>query len=118
MNGRRSGGVRSLRPLGAAEIVWGATLLVGRRQLFSRLEGRAPDEPERVALGTLAARHLVQGALEVIVPHRFARLYAATEAIHASTMLLVAVFQPERRRVAVISGALAAASGWRAWRCR
>lgn len=109
---------RSLRSLGAAEVVWGAALLGGGNGLFRRLQGRGPNEAERLALGALAGRHVAQGLLEVAVPHRFARLYAGVDAIHAASMVLVAVLQPDRRRAAAASGTLAVLAGWRAWRCR
>lgn len=118
MSGGRSQTGRSLRSLGAAEVVWGAVLLGGGQGLFRRLQGRAPDEIERMAVSALGGRHVVQGLLEVAVPHRFAGLYTVVDAIHAASMLLVAVLQPERRRAAAASGALAFLAGWRAWRCR
>lgn len=109
---------RSLRSLGAAEVVWGAVLLGGGDGLFRRLQGRAPDEAERLAVMALGGRHVAQGLLEVAVPHRFGRLYTGVDAIHAASMLLVAALQPDRRRAAATSGALASLAGWRTWRCR
>lgn len=109
---------RSLRLLGAAEVVWGAALLGGGQGLFRRLQGRAPDDVERLALDALGGRHVAQGLLEVAVPHRFARLHTGVDAIHAASMVLVAVLQPHRRRAAAASGTLALLAGWRAWRCR
>ena len=118
MSGKRSSIDRSLRPLGMAEVVWGAVLLGGGQGLFGRLQGRSPDETERIALGALGARHVAQGLLEVAVPDRLARLYTGVDAIHAASMLLIALLQPDRRRAATASGALAALAGLRAWRCR
>lgn len=114
----RSTAAGSLRMLGAAEVVWGGTVLGGGPGLFRRVQGRAPDDIERLALGALGGRHVAQGLVEVAVPDRFARLYAGVDAIHAASMLLVAVRQPERRRAAAVSAALALLAGWRAWRCR
>lgn len=118
MSAERAGPGPSLRSIGAAEVVWGAVLLGGGQGLFRRLQGRAPDDVERMALGALGGRHVAQGLVEVAVPHRFGRLYAGVDAIHAASMLLVAVLQPERRRAAAASGTLAFLAGWRAWRCR
>jgi len=93
-------------------------LLGAGQQLFQRLQGRAPDDTERLALSALGARHLVQGSVEMALPHRFGRLHAGVDVIHAASMLPVALLQPQRRRAAAVSGGLAFLAGWRAWRCR
>ncbi|GAB3926638.1 hypothetical protein GCM10011575_08080 [Microlunatus endophyticus] len=99
-------------------MIWGATLLLAGPELFRRLEGRVPDQAEQLGIGVLGARYLTQGGLEALAPGRFARLHTVVEMVHASSMLLLAVRQPSRRRIAVVSGAQAALAGWRAWRCR
>lgn len=118
MSSRHPAPVPSLRRLGAAQVVWGVVLLGAGQELFRRLEGRVPDETEWIGLRALGARHVVQGSLEVLLPHRLGRLHAGVDAIHAGSMLLVVLLQPQRRRVAAASGGLAFLAGWRAWRCR
>jgi len=99
-------------------MVWGGTLLVAGSEIFRRLEGRLPDRTEQLGIGVLGARYLVQGGLETFAPHRLARLHTGIELVHAASMLLIAVRQPARRRIAVVSGSQAALAGWRAWRSR
>lgn len=118
MTGSRPTPVRSLRTLGAAQVVWGVVLLGAGQQLFRRLQGRDPDETERIGLRALGARHVVQGSLEAALPHRLGRMHAGVDAIHAASMLAVVLLQPQRRRAAAVSGGLAFLAGWRAWRCR
>lgn len=102
---------RSLRPVGLAGIGWGALLLWRGPTLFRRVQGRIPSSSERDAITVLGVRHAMQGLAQLLVPHHFGRLYAAIDGVHAASMVAVAVVRPARRRAAMLSAAVAAASG-------
>ena len=101
----------SLRPVGLGGLVWGAVLLSTGPRLFRTVQGRSPSRGEQIAIVVLGVRHAAQGLIQVLAPHHLARAYAALDALHALSMLSVAALQPQRRRAALLSAALAVSAG-------
>jgi hypothetical protein len=110
MSQRRGGNSR--RAAGALSVIWGVTLSAQGSVLFTRLQGRSPDDNERRAVHLLGIRHLLQGSLQLAAPDRFANLHTTIDAIHAATMIIDAITHPRRRRVAALSATTALVSAW------
>ncbi|MBA8792908.1 hypothetical protein FHX74_000502 [Friedmanniella endophytica] len=49
--------------------------------------------------------------VQVLVPGHFGPLYAGVDGIHAASMVVLAVRDPQRRRAVLLSAAVAAVSG-------
>lgn len=103
---------RLARVSGVAAAVWGGALLVRGRALWVAVDGREPDDVDRLAVGFLGLRHLVQGAVQAAEPGRFQRVGVAVDVVHAASMLALAAVDERRRRPALVSAgaALVAAS--------
>lgn len=70
----------------------------------------AGDRTMRAAARILGARNLVQATLTQIAPtRRTRRINATIDLIHAGSMVLVAVAQPRRARICLLSAATATA---------
>ncbi|MEO7069859.1 MAG: hypothetical protein ABI131_05125, partial [Nostocoides sp.] len=65
----------------------------------------------QVALRFLGARHLATGVVQVFFPGHFQRLEIAVDLIHTATMVGLAAADPPRRRPALVTAAVALASG-------
>lgn len=109
MNGTRAG-----RAAGLANVAWGAALLVGDDALWRRLTGRSLTGDERRVVQVLSVRHLAQGVVQLAVPTRLEGLWAATDLAHAVSMLALAATDPGRRRPALVSALVSAATATKA----
>ncbi|MBT9257511.1 hypothetical protein KMZ32_17225 [Phycicoccus sp. MAQZ13P-2] len=102
-----NGGAALMRLAGAAGTAWGGVLLARGDDVWRRLEGRSPDPVEELAIRALGVRHLVQGAVQVLAPRATRRVAVGVDAVHAATMLGLALASPSRRTVATTTGAVA-----------
>jgi len=110
VSGRRQEDTHLLvRAVGTAGIVWGTVILAAGLPIWHRLSGAAPTEVDEVALRFLGVRHVTTGTVQVLFPGRFQRLEIAVDAIHAATMVGLAVLDPPRRRPALVTAAAAVA---------
>lgn len=100
----------SLRASGVFGVLWGAGLLWQGPKLFSVLQGHEPEPVDDDAITVLAVRYLAQGTVQLIAPRMFGPLSAGIDLLHAASMVALAVRQPQRRRAAATSGAIAAIS--------
>jgi hypothetical protein len=91
----------------------GAALLVRPRETVPALCGDAPVPPTAL-VRVLGARQLAQELVVLAVPSRTVRLVAAaTDALHAASMVAAALVWPRFRRPALTSAAIAAGSSVR-----
>ena len=102
---------RLTRTLGVGGIIWGTTLLTVGPPIWRYLDHRAPTELDQGALRFLGARHVATGATQLFFPGRFQRLEIVVDLIHTATMAGLAVFDPPRRRPALVTASVALASG-------
>lgn len=114
----RGGGSGPFRALGAAQTVWGVTLLTAGPQIWSRLAPRAPSDTDRLAMTVLGGRHVATGLAQVVLPRHFQRLGICIDLLHLSSMCVLAVIDPPRRRPAVVTGATALTTAVTAWSIR
>lgn len=103
-------GLAPIREAGLLGVAWGVILLTQGREVWSLVEGTSPAEIDKVAIRLLGARHLGQGAAQLIGPGHFQRTFVTVDVIHAATMLAVAVVDRDRRRAALLTAGVAAAS--------
>ncbi|HEV7146623.1 MAG TPA: hypothetical protein VGN48_06445 [Pedococcus sp.] len=99
-----------IRVAGLLGVVWGVILVTQGREVWSRVEGGPPAEIDKVAIRLLGARHLGQGAAQLIGPGHFQRTFVTVDVIHAGTMLALAAVDRGRRRSALLTAGVAAAS--------
>ncbi len=105
------GDLRLMRALGVGGIAWGTVIMASGPPIWRRLDGRGPTDVDEVALRFLGARHVATGVTQVLFPGRFQRLEIAIDLIHATTMVGLAALDPSRRRPALVTAAVALASG-------
>ncbi len=98
----------SLRASGVLGLAWGAVLMGEGPKLFTLVQGRESEPLDDDAMAVLAARYLAQGTVQVIAPRMFGPLYAVVDGLHAASMVALAIAEPRRRRVALVSGSIAA----------
>jgi hypothetical protein len=91
---------------GTARLTYGLFLLVAPDELTDALTGRPLDGRTRAVARVLGARHLLQAALlnRTEATRSMGRFL---DAVHAVTMLCIAVFDSRRRRLALIDTAVA-----------
>lgn len=102
---------RLARALGVAGIAWGTAILTAGPPLWRRLDDQGPTEGDQIALRFLGARHVATGVTQVLFPSRFQRLEITIDLIHTATMVALAAADPPRRRPALVTAAVALASG-------
>lgn len=100
----------SLQRSGVFGVLWGAGLLWQGPKLFALVQDHEPEPVDDDAITVLAIRYLAQGTVQVIAPQMFGPLYAGIDALHAASMVVLAVKQPHRRKAAALSGGIAAIS--------
>lgn len=89
---------------------WGAALLLAPDRVLSALPHQQLDRPTRVFARVLGARELAQAAIIARRPTRgWILAGTAVDATHASTMVALALFEPDRRKLAVTNVATATA---------
>ncbi len=103
--------LRLMRALGVIGIAWGTAILTSGSQIWRHLDDRRPTESDEVALRFLGARHLATGMAQMLLPGRFQRLEITIDLIHSATMVALAAVDPPRRRPALVTAAVALASG-------
>ncbi len=89
---------------------WGALLWTRGDAIWRAVDGGSATPVDELAIRALGARHLVQGAAQVMAPHRLQRVFIAVDVIHTATMLALAAADPGRRRPALLTAGVAAAS--------
>lgn len=98
--------------------VWGTLQLLAPGYVAGRL-GLELDHRARAVARVLAFRHLVQAALtSVIATTEVRQLGVVVDALHAVSMVGLAVVDPRRRRLALTDAAVATAfaiAGQRSW---
>ncbi|MEO7446799.1 MAG: hypothetical protein ABI336_00890 [Humibacillus sp.] len=94
------------RLIGLAGAAWGGVLLVWGDDLWRAVERRDPGDAERLVTRVLGVRHLVQGLAQVAAPSAL-RGPVVVDALHAASMLPLALVDPGYRRPALLSGGLA-----------
>lgn len=100
--------VTGARALGVAEIAYGAALLVPVRVWPQPLAATGSPDLLQDAARALAGRQLLQGVLTLALPERrTVRWGAVVDALHAASMVALAVAVPAARRPAAASAALA-----------
>ena len=99
-----------VRAAGLLAATWGALLLTRGDALWQAVDGGSATPVDELALRALGARHLAQGAAQAIAPDRLQRAFIAVDLIHAATMLALAAADPGRRRPALLTAGVAAAS--------
>ncbi len=88
--------------------VWGVCQLVGAPLIAGIELGHEPDKITARVIRILGARQIVQGAILRRSPSQAAhRLGGCVDVLHTSTMVIVAIANPQRRRAAVIDGTIA-----------
>jgi hypothetical protein len=98
------------RTLALARAVSGALLLVKAPELLRRIQPGLPPHAVTAARA-LGARDLLQGAVTAVRPSQaIAHGGAGIDALHALSMVALAVRAPRYRRLAVVAAAQAAAS--------
>lgn len=95
----------STRITGVIRVALG-TLLLGRPALVSQLTRSSSSRDVRAVTRVLGARYLVQGALDLAVPHD-PRLDSAIELLHAATMMPFARRGRPHARAALVSAGVA-----------
>ena len=102
---------RLLRVVGVGSTLYGAVLLTAPRAAVGVL-GRRVAQPPSWIVRMLGARQIGQGAALLLRPTPATVIAsAATDGLHAATMVAAALRWPRYRRVAVASGAVALVSG-------
>lgn len=91
-------------------VAWGAALAACGPAIWRAVQRTAPGDGDRVAIWILAARHLGQGSLQALLPTHLRGLWLTVDALHATTMAVVAIGDPGRRRAALVTGGAAALS--------
>lgn len=99
-----------VRAAGLLAATWGALLLTRGDELWQTVDGGSVTPVDELAIRALGARHLTQGAAQVLAPARFQRVFIAVDVIHTATMLALAAADPGRRRPALLTAGVAAAS--------
>ena len=104
----------ALQALIGVRFAAGMVLLVCPGRALGDLPHRRIDGAARAFARVLGARHIVEAVVLWRRPtHRWIEIGAAVDGIHAVTMVVLAVVDPEERRLAaanaVTAGALAAA---------
>jgi hypothetical protein len=95
------------RSLAAVMVGWGALLLTATRPLLRRLSGSRPSSRDVAVTRVLGVREVAQGVVLAVAP-RTAAVGGAVDALHAASMLLLAVLSRRHRRAALVSAAVAA----------
>lgn len=85
---------------------WGALLVARPGVVLGQLEGPPPDGVEQAVAKVLGGRQLVQAAAVARWPSAGGRVGAATDVLHALSMVALAT-SPRYRRVAATSGVVA-----------
>jgi hypothetical protein len=98
-----------------ADAAWGLTLLLAEGRLLRAAAGRDPSPVERVAATALGGRLVVQ-SLALQVRPSLAPTVTAVEAAHAASMAVLGAVSPRHRRVALLSGTVAAILALDTWR--
>jgi hypothetical protein len=102
------------RLIGVANTALGAVLLARPQEVADAAAGSVPPGSGWVRL--LGARYLGQGALEASLPRaEVLELSVAVDALHAASMVGLAMLRPEYRRPALISAAVATGSAAVTW---
>jgi hypothetical protein len=96
---------------GVLGVVWGALLLTRGDQVWTSVANHPPQPVDRLAIRALGARHVVQGTFMALAPLRGRRLLVSVDLLHVGSMVALAVADPSRRRPALVTTAVAAASG-------
>lgn len=96
---------------------WGS-LEVASPELVARMLrlGRPLDRSERIGLRVLGSRQVAQGIASQVRPSpETTRLGFRIDALHAASMLALAVVSKRHRRLALVSGGIAAGLAGAAW---
>jgi hypothetical protein len=102
------------RLIGVANTALGAFLLARPDEVAHASAGRARPGPGWVRL--LGARYLVQGAVQTSLPRpEVLQLSVVVDALHAASMVGLAMLRTEYRRPALISAAVATGSAAVTW---
>jgi hypothetical protein len=102
------------RLIGVANTALGAFLLARPDEVAPSAAGRVPPGPGWVRL--LGARYLVQGAFQTSLPRpEVLQLSVVVDALHAASMVGLAMLRAEYRRPALISAAVATGSAAVTW---
>lgn len=81
---------------------WGAALLLAPDRVLSALPHQQLDRPTRVFARVLGARELAQAAIIARRPTRgWVLAGTAVDATHATTMVGLALLNPDRRKLAL-----------------
>jgi hypothetical protein len=89
---------------------WGAGLLAGPRAMAGLVSGDSAAPPVAI-IRALGARRVAQHVLALAAPRRtVVLLSAATDALHAASMVAAAVIWPRYRRSALVSAGVATAA--------
>lgn len=99
-----------VRGAGLLAAGWGVLLLTRGREIWSRVDGSEAGNADEMAMRLLGARHLAQGLVQTLAPTHFQRLFVAVDVIHTATMVGLAAVDQSRRRPALVTAAVAAAS--------
>jgi hypothetical protein len=95
--------------LALSRLSWGVACLLVPSYVISALGGPV-DRPTLIVTRVLGVRHIAQGTVSALMPSR--RVLAAgglVDLIHGASMTLVGRLDPDRRRLAWIDAAIAAA---------
>ncbi|MDX6366060.1 MAG: hypothetical protein QOK30_1136 [Nocardioidaceae bacterium] len=102
------------RLFGVANTALGAVLLARPEAVADAAAGSIPPRPGWVRL--LGARYLVQGAAQASMPRAAVlQLSVVVDALHAASMVGLAMLRAEYRRPALISAAVATGSAAVTW---
>jgi hypothetical protein len=97
-----------VRGVELARAAYGASLLAAPGTVVRMVSGEAADRLARVGARILGARHLVQAAFVGRSGHRLLLVAgAATDALHALSMVALATFDTGHRRLASFDAAVA-----------
>lgn len=91
-------------------VAWGAALAARGPAIWRTVQSAAPGDGDRVAIWMLAVRHLGQGSLQALLPTHLRGLWLTVDTLHATTMAVLAIRNPGRRRAALVTGGAAALS--------
>jgi len=111
--GSSSSGVSgvAVHVFGGARCAYGLVGVVTPERVMLRVRPGPPDPLSRQVARVLAVRHVLQGALTARHPRAGPLRFGATvDAIHGISMMIVALSQPRRRRVALADTVIAV--GW------
>ena len=87
--------------------IYGLLELTSPNVVAGTVLGKAPDERLRTTVRILGARHIVQALLTVASRGRLHRVGGVVDLVHAASMLGLAAVDARRRRVAIVSAAIA-----------